>query len=495
MSLFGSLTTAVSGLDAQQEALSNISNNIANSQTVGYKEVDTAFQELVTQSNENFNAPGGVSARPVYLNGVAGTPLQTQVSTNIAISGTGNGFFVVKAPPTIDSSGNADFSNQDFYTRAGDFQQNSQNFLTNSAGYYLEGYPVDPTTGTVNNSTLEPIQVPQTIIQPQATANVDVTANLPSNSAAVGSSGYTSPAPATETVYDAQGNPYTLTTQYDFMGSGQTNPAGTTGLDEWQATYTISPSATGGPGSTGAPYVVDMYFNTSASSATTGQPAGTLASINGVNTTTPYYDSANAEMTTGATGADPNINSDSSSIDITSGAAQISQLSFATPGGALQFNLNYGTIGSAPSTSSTTGSLSEYSGSTVDVSAQNQDGFTTGTANGTSIDDNGFVSVTYSNGLSRKYFQIPLAQFSAPQNLSRQTGSVFSVSPDSGQPQVSAPGANGAGTISPSEVEQSNVDIASQFTQMIVTQQAYSANSKVITTADSMLTTLLQSVQ
>ncbi|HTH98210.1 MAG TPA: flagellar hook-basal body complex protein, partial [Stellaceae bacterium] len=117
MSLFGSLTTAVSGLDAQQDALGNISNNIANSQTIGYKDVGTAFTELVTQSNQSYNAPGGVIATPVYMNSLAGSAVGTSTNTNLAISGSG--FFVVKAPPAISPNGTTTFNGQNLYTQAG----------------------------------------------------------------------------------------------------------------------------------------------------------------------------------------------------------------------------------------------------------------------------------------------------------------------------------------------------------------------------------------
>ena len=104
------------------------------------------------------------------------------------------------------------------------------------------------------------------------------------------------------------------------------------------------------------------------------------------------------------------------------------------------------------------------------------------------------MSVNYSNGQSLKYFQVPLAQFNAAQNLQALSGETYQQTSTSGQAQVGVPGQNGAGTISPSAIEQSNVDIAGQFTNLIVAQEAYTANTKVVSTTNQLLTSLLQIV-
>ena len=161
MSLFASLTTAVSGLNAQSAAIGNISDNVANAQTVGFKEIDTSFQNLVTDSTQNFNEPGGVLATPVYENSLAGSLVSASSSTDLAISG--QGFFQVKAPPstTAGTTTGSSFSGNNYYTRRGDFSINNQGYLVNGAGYYLEGYNVDPQTNVVDNAngSTVPIQV------------------------------------------------------------------------------------------------------------------------------------------------------------------------------------------------------------------------------------------------------------------------------------------------------------------------------------------------
>jgi flagellar hook protein FlgE len=140
MGIFDALTTAVSGLQAQSFALQNISGNIANSQTVGYKETDTSFQDLVSAAAQNQQTSGGVFASSVSTNSVQGTIQSTSVSTDMAING--DGYFVV-AQPTGQTDNLPVFNSVNYYTRRGDFQMNQAGFLVNGAGYYLMGIPVN----------------------------------------------------------------------------------------------------------------------------------------------------------------------------------------------------------------------------------------------------------------------------------------------------------------------------------------------------------------
>lgn len=175
MTVFGALTTAVTGLGAQSRALGHISDNIANSQTVGYKRVDTSFQTLVTQSNSSLHSPGGVRAKPLYTNAAQGPITQTQTTTNMAISGSG--FFQVSRGEVV--GGNVNFQSQSFFTRAGDFQLDRNGYLVNSAGYYLNGWGLRPGTSTVDRNVVQPIRVQQLIDNPTPTQNINLSANLP----------------------------------------------------------------------------------------------------------------------------------------------------------------------------------------------------------------------------------------------------------------------------------------------------------------------------
>jgi flagellar hook protein FlgE len=177
MGIFDALTSSVAGLQAQSFALQNISGNIANSQTTGYKETDTSFQDLVSQAALNEQTAGGVTASSLATNTVQGSIQSTTVATDMAINGSG--FFVV-AKPTGITDNLPQFSGVDDYTRAGDFQMNSSGYLVNSSGYYLMGIPVDPTTGNPEGSVPQVLQFNNNFIPASETTSISYQANLPS---------------------------------------------------------------------------------------------------------------------------------------------------------------------------------------------------------------------------------------------------------------------------------------------------------------------------
>jgi flagellar hook protein FlgE len=177
MGIFDALTSAVAGLQAQSFALQNISGNIANSQTTGYKETDTSFQDLVSQAALGEQTSGGVLANSVATNTVQGSIQSTSVATDMAINGAG--FFVVSMP-TGTTDNQPQFSGVDDYTRAGDFQMNSSGYLVNGAGYYLMGIPVDPLTGNPEGSVPQVLQFNNNFVPAQETTSISYEANLPS---------------------------------------------------------------------------------------------------------------------------------------------------------------------------------------------------------------------------------------------------------------------------------------------------------------------------
>ncbi|KAA0575010.1 flagellar hook-basal body complex protein [Azospirillum sp. Sh1] len=209
MSIFGSMTTAVLGLNAQSKALGHISDNIANSSTIGYKRVDSAFETMVLQSSQRLHEPGGVTAQPVFMNNIQGSLTQVQSPTNIAIQG--QGFFSVTKVATQGSStlvqtqtGTVN-SSAAFYTRAGDFELDKSRYLVNSSGYALNGWLVDPVTGVLHKDQVAPIQVNSLIDKPVATNTIDLAANLP----ATPKPGEKIPDSSIQ-IFDSQGNPRTV---------------------------------------------------------------------------------------------------------------------------------------------------------------------------------------------------------------------------------------------------------------------------------------------
>jgi flagellar hook protein FlgE len=177
MGIFDALTTAVTGLQAQSFALQNISGNIANSQTTGFKETDTSFQDLVTASLPSRQTSGSVLANSVATNTVQGAIQSQSASTDMAINGTG--YFVVSRPVSFTGSQPV-FNGVDLYSRRGDFQENENGFLVNGAGYYLMGIPLDRTTGNPVGSVPQVLQFSNNEIPAQATSQIQYQANLPS---------------------------------------------------------------------------------------------------------------------------------------------------------------------------------------------------------------------------------------------------------------------------------------------------------------------------
>src|SRR5215207_59087 len=149
MGIFGALTTAVTGLRAQSYALENISGNIANSQTTGFKRVDTSFMDLIPDNPAGKQLSGSVSGYSRSTNTVQGDLQTASIGTFMAING--DGFFVVQKPSSF-VDGRPTFVGSDLYTRRGDFSTDKDGYLVNGAGYYLMGVPVDPKTGNLSGS-------------------------------------------------------------------------------------------------------------------------------------------------------------------------------------------------------------------------------------------------------------------------------------------------------------------------------------------------------
>ena len=432
MSLFGAMDTAISGLSSQSAAFGNIGDNIANSQTTGFKRVDTSFLDYLTTSNATQNEPGAVVAVPQYVNTVQGTISQTDNPLALAISG--QGFFAVSEAQGTTATGPV-FSSQPYYTRAGDFQLDKNGYLVNSAGDYLNGWPAQG-NGQIDTNTLAPVQISESIYKPVASSNVTLSANLPP----AGNPDPTNPAvqdPITSNVsiYDAQGQSHQLTLSFTSAGANSNN---------WAVTVT------------------DDLGNTIGSGTVTFAADGTLASVTQGGTTT---------STRGA-----------------AGALTLNTTYPASGGGTQSIALALGTIGG-------TGGLTQFAGSTYSLRGISQDGVPPGNFSSVTMQSNGNVVVNYDNGQTRTIAQVPIATFAAQDALQRQNGSAFTATVDSGPALSQAAGTNGAGTLVTGSVEQSNVDIATEFSQLIVAQQAYSANAKTVTTANAMMQATINMVQ
>jgi len=175
MGIFGALTTAVTGMKAQSYALENVSGNIANSQTTGFKRIDTSFEDLIPSSDPSKQLSGSVSASSRSTNTVQGDIQSASVSTFMAING--QGFFVVQKPSSFADS-TPTFDGADLYTRRGDFKLDQNGYLVNGAGYYLMGIPIDSKTGNTIGSQPQLMQFQSSFLPAQPTTEIDYKLNL-----------------------------------------------------------------------------------------------------------------------------------------------------------------------------------------------------------------------------------------------------------------------------------------------------------------------------
>jgi len=422
MSLTASFYSALSGLDANSTAMQVIGNNIANLNTTGFKSSTVQFEDVLGQSlntvSGTYGLGVGTKVSSVDDNFTQGSLDTTNVATDVAING--QGFFIVRDPT----------SDEDYYTRAGDFSMDNQGYLVDSQGQRVQGYLYDD-TGTNQIQTLADIQVNESnMVPPKATTAVDMSLNLissdPTTTFNITNPGGTSTFSTDLSIYDTEGQGHTISIYFTKTAS-----------QTWQWNATIDGSDVKG-GTAGTP----MLFG-----------SGTLA-----------FDNSGA-LETGM------------------------PVDFYTAGG---ITFADGVAASAE-TIDFTGST-QY-GTSSAVQTLKQDGYAAGTLSGVTINNQGILVGNYTNGQVKNIAQLVLANFPNTDGLSKAGSSLYEASTSSGVPLVNTPGVGGAGTISSGMLEESNVDLAGQFVQMIISQQAYQANSKVISTTDDMLTALMNSKQ
>ncbi|TAD91575.1 MAG: flagellar hook protein FlgE [Alphaproteobacteria bacterium] len=431
MTIIGSLIHGVTGVDAQSRSFGAVSDNIANSTTVGYKTQRAEFSTLYTPRQVPVQyAPGGVRAQVTQRVDKEGLVQATESRTDAAV--LGRGFFAVAQVEDIIGAGagagdrtRVDTDNPGV-TRAGSFRPNRDGFLVNTAGYALLGLPVNTpdqnaaVQRTLNGLTPVRVQGIAATIPGQATTEVQLGINLPAS----GDIGATQD--VTVPVYDAQGNTYGATYRFTRVAantwSGQAVSLDTSG-------QTVSGTTSGTAQVVPTPVTVRF--------SSLGEPL------------------------------EP--------------AGAVSLGSFIAPNGAvLSPRINFGTntVSGQPKT--------VQLGDTFGVVQINQNGYREGNRIGLEITPEGYVRETYDNNQIRDIARVPLVTFQNPIGLEARSGNVWLQSTTSGVPLVNTPGNGGAGRIQPSALESSTVDLADEFSTMIITQRAYTASTKIITTADEM---------
>lgn len=260
MSLFSAMMASVSGMQAQANMLSTISDNISNSGTDGYKEATASFEDMLSQVSTTSYSAGGVGTVIGYGISSQGELTSASSSTDLAISG--NGFFVVQ-----NGSGDT------YLTRAGDFRPNVNGQLVNSEGYTLMGYPVTPATTSSPGSVsqLTPIAISTAGRSPTPTTSGTFVANLPAGDAidagtlpSANTVASTYSEKSSLTTYDDLGNPVTLDVYFT-----------KTGANTWEAdVYNAADAAPGGgfPYSTGPLKTQVLNFSATTGGLTGGSP-------------------------------------------------------------------------------------------------------------------------------------------------------------------------------------------------------------------------------
>lgn len=468
MSINDAMLAGVTGLIANSNALSAISNNIANSQTIGYKTQNVSFSALVTgQSTASSVSAGGVTSVATQ-NVTQQGQLQTGSSpTDLAISG--DGFFVTTQTAAAPTS-----TTPVLYTRAGSFTVDSNGYLVNSAGLYLQGWSVDSSGKVLSDPTnltkLSPINVTAVAGAAEPTTTVTVNANV------LASQTVSSAAQATETgsagAYDATNNS---------MASGDVTPDVTIQLPVSDSkgskqTFQLELLKSDTPNQ----WYAELVAVPASSVATApGVPDGQVAAGIIAFTPTGQYDPTNS---TGIfASSSPSLTLGASSDGTPSSSGQVNWASsLGDAAQTITFNLG--------------GSLTQFdSPSTVQSIAAN--GTTFGNLSSVQVGSDGSVTAVFDNGVTRKIAQVAIATVPNPDGMTQAPGNAWTVSSQSGTPTLKTPGSGGAGALSSGELEASTVDLSTEFTDLIQTQQAYSAASKIITTSNQMLTTLMNMVQ
>ncbi len=455
MSINSAMLAGASGMRANSSALAAISDNIANVNTVGYKRLRNDFTSLLnTQNHQTTYNAGGVMSRSSPLMNEQGSTVASSVSTHLAVSG--DGYFVVRGRSDDATSGDPYF-----YTRAGQFTPDSSGYLQNTAGFYLQGWPVDSTGNVTASPTdlnaLQPVRVSGIAGGAEATARLSLSANLQSSrelspavvngtyDAADTNNNMASGAVAPDfqvpiQVYDSQGGLHTLTMSFLKAGPNQ-----------W---YTEVHMAAGDI-DPGGGTLVDGQLATGMLAFT---PFGQL---DATNSTLP------TSVTIGVAGsnAGPEWNA---SLGL---AAQTITFDMGGP--------------------NSPGGLTNYDSPSV-LGTSQVDGTPFGSLASVDVDDDGYVTAIFTNGLTRRIYQIPLATFGNANGLIPEQGGIYRLGPNTGALSMRGAGVAGAGDIKARALEASTVDLAEEFSNLIITQRAYSASSKIITTADEMLDELIR---
>lgn len=457
-----SFNIALSGVSASQKDLDTTANNIANVNTVGFKESRAEFGDVYAASllaSGKTKVGDGALTQEVSQQFSQGSLSFTNNALDLAI--TGNGFFA-----TVPEITSRDFS----FTRAGQFKLDNNNFVVNSAGNNLLGFPVNPdgTSASVALSTTVPVRIPDSSGTPQSTSEVDLRFNLPAGDQAKNPANFDPLDPLTYnsatsvTIYDSLGDSHVMT--YYFLKDN--DPAA---VNEW---YVVSA-------------VDDRLVDITNADGTDSDPA---TAVNSAGTNTGNAVSA-AKLRfsdggdfIGIESADGNMQLDRKIVTEPLGALILANGSDASQQIAIDFNLDIN--GATPNEPTQFASAFE-------VTALEQNGLPVGRLTGIDIGPDGLVRATFSNGTSEPIVRVALARFANEQGLTQQSGTSWKESILSGEALAGEATTGTFGDINSSALEQANVNLTTELIDMIIAQRNFQANSRALEVNNQLNQTIL----
>ncbi len=527
---FGAMYVGITGMIAQGTNMDVIGNNLANVDTVGFKFAKTQFSDLMSsdyaggshQPDTNgtagvYNQIGmGVAVADVRADYRQGGFEVGTTNTDLAISG--KGFFKVKSPTTGD----------DYYTRAGNFRFDKDGNLT-MGGNILQGGAVDPLTGASSGSgniklPLKPVvfdagttaqRTQNTVVcDPKATTTLKLSMNLDSSEADQATNASNpffsllstyngkSSKPLTAyagnesvNIYDASGNAHTLTLYFDPVA---TSNAG--GQKYWEYVLAMDPSEDGSAlrGTSGAGLLMAGTMTFSASGDLINQSAYVLSSASSdpknLASWIPTTFSKDLPVFSAAFGTS-GASATAQMVSLDFGLSNAGSWNISS-GSAASVGTDFNSLARMTQPSLQAGATTNYAAGTALLSSS-QDGFAAGYLADITVDENGFVNASFTNGETQSLYQVKLYCFNNAFGLRRDGGNMYLATTESGEAQEGNPQDAGAtkafgfGGIKQDSLEASNVDMADQFVQMILTQRGLQANTKVVTTMDAILGRLI----
>ncbi len=468
MGLSSALFSGISGLDTLGNSMTVIGDNIANVNTVGFKSSRVTFQDVLSQTVATTAGSAqvgrGTSLADISSGFSQGSFESTDSPTDLAIGG--EGFFIVRDPNNTDN---------EFYTRAGEFRFDKDGNFTSPSGYIVRGWELD-SSGNVTGS-IDDITLSSFTSAPSESSRITVITNLDSTQASNSSSiaanwdgDATTPLgtalyeyQTTIKVYDSLGTTHDITVYYDNIDSS----------DNWEYLIACGASEDSRAAASGAGQGLlakgTVTFNSGGTIT-----SGTIQRFTGA-----------AQVSDGAAGWGAGNVSAGSNGYFEFSATFIS----GTP---MTIEFDFGSVYNSSSTTWEPASLAttQYS-SACSTTFQSADGYGAGALQSISVATDGDITGQYSNGEVIPLYRVALAKFYNENGLYKEGGNLYRETRLSGDPITGGPGENGLGGLSPNSLEQSNVDIATEFVRMITTQRGFQANSKIITVTDQMLAELI----